>query len=187
MRAGTCVVLVALGHLAQQVGNGGGDGLGAVPQVLGALLHLQGEQGLHPTQTAPKPRAQHPVCPLTVSPGRGLSLPSLAAALASCRSLSRLCTKPSAESISRGPQASCACGGEKEERFCRELGHKEGCPSLLHQPLTFCAAVRSSARAAARFLAHWLSCMADAWSVMVGTVALAAATIFPPGCQEKEE
>lgn len=121
MRAGTCVVLVALGHLAQQVGNGRGDGLGAVPQVLGALLHLQGEQGLHPTQTAPKPRAQHPVCPLTVSPGRGLSLPSLAAALASCRSLSRLCTKPRAESISRGPQASCACGGEKEERFCRSL------------------------------------------------------------------
>lgn len=50
------------------------------------------------------------------------------------------------------------------------------------QPLTFWAAVRSSARAAAKFLAHWLSCMAEAWSVMVGTVALAAATIFPPGC-----
>lgn len=53
------------------------------------------------------------------------------------------------------------------------------------QPLTFWAAVRSSARAAAKFLAHWLSCMAEAWSVMVGTVALAAATIFPPGCRAR--
>ena len=55
------------------------------------------------------------------------------------------------------------------------------------QLLTFWAAVRSSARAAAKFLAHWLSCIAEAWSVMVGTVALAAATIFPPGCQVKRE
>lgn len=52
---------------------------------------------------------------------------------------------------------------------------------------TFCAAVRSSARAAARFLAHWLSCMADAWSEMVGTVALAAATIFPPGYKKSRQ
>lgn len=47
--------------------------------------------------------------------------------------------------------------------------------------LTFWEAVRSSARAPARFLAHWLSCMAEAWSVMVGTVALDAATILAPG------
>ena len=46
---------------------------------------------------------------------------------------------------------------------------------------TFCDAVRSSAKALARFLAHWLSCMADAWSLMVGTVALEAVTILAPG------
>lgn len=43
---------------------------------------------------------------LTVSPGKGLSLPSRAAAFTSCRSLSRFCTTLSAESISKGPHAS---------------------------------------------------------------------------------
>lgn len=148
---------------------------------LGPVTHAEGF-GLAQASTPTAP------CALTVSPGRGFSLPSLAAALASFRSLSKLCTRPSAESISRGPQASCACSGWKDRRCYMELSPqgRPSCLSALLRPLTFCAAVRSSARAAARFLAHWLSCMADAWSVMVGTVALAAATIFPPGCQKRK-
>lgn len=51
-------------------------------------------------------------------------------------------------------------------------------------PLAFCEAVRSSAKLVARFLAHWLSCMAAAWSLTVGTAALAEDTILLPGCRE---
>lgn len=51
---------------------------------------------------------------------------------------------------------------------------------------TFCEAVRSSARALARFFAHWLSCIAEAWSLMVGTAALEAVTILAPGWSRKE-
>lgn len=47
--------------------------------------------------------------------------------------------------------------------------------------LTFCAAVRSSARQVARFLAHCPSCIAAAWSVTVGTADFAEVTILPPG------
>lgn len=39
----------------------------------------------------------------------------------------------------------------------------------------------------ARFLAHWLSCMAAAWSLTVGTAALAEDTILLPGCREKKQ
>lgn len=52
-------------------------------------------------------------------------------------------------------------------------------------PLAFCEAVRSSAKLVARFLAHWLSCMAAAWSLTVGTAALAEDTILLPGCRER--
>lgn len=113
MEASTCVVLIALGHLSQEVSYGRADSFGAVPQVLGTFLHLQGDGLGHAGElyllatALPQspPKATLP-CTLTVSPGRGLSLPSRAAALASCKSLSRLCTRPSAESISRGPHAS---------------------------------------------------------------------------------
>ena len=46
---------------------------------------------------------------------------------------------------------------------------------------TFCAAVLSSARHVARFLAHWPSCMAAAWSVTVGTEDFEEVTILLPG------
>lgn len=52
-------------------------------------------------------------------------------------------------------------------------------------PLAFCEAVRSSAKLVARFLAHWLNCMAAAWSLTVGTAALAEDTILLPGCRER--
>lgn len=45
---------------------------------------------------------------LTVSPGRGLSWPSITDIFASWSSLFSVCTVLRAESISRGPQASCA-------------------------------------------------------------------------------
>lgn len=60
---------------------------------------------------------------------------------------------------------------------------KENSVTYGHIYITFWAAVRSSANALARFLAHWLSCMAEAWSLIVGTVALAAVTILAPGWQ----
>ena len=46
---------------------------------------------------------------------------------------------------------------------------------------TFWVAVRSSARQVARFLAHWPSCIAAAWSATVGTADFADATILLPG------
>ena len=46
---------------------------------------------------------------------------------------------------------------------------------------TFWVAVLSSARQVARFLEHWPSCIAAAWSVTVGTAALADATILLQG------
>lgn len=36
----TCIILIALGNLPQQLGNGGADCFGAVAQVLGTFLHL---------------------------------------------------------------------------------------------------------------------------------------------------
>jgi len=63
--------------------------------------------------------------------------------------------------------------------------------SSLHPGVpTFCTDVLSSARQVARFLAHWPSCMAAAWSVTVGTADLVEVTILLPGCgveKEKEE
>lgn len=53
--------------------------------------------------------------------------------------------------------------------------------------ITFCAAVRSSAKLVARFLAHCPSCMAAAWSVTVGTDDLAEDTILLPGCEDRDE
>lgn len=52
---------------------------------------------------------------------------------------------------------------------------------------TFCTDVLSSARQVARFLAHWPSCMAAAWSVTVGTDDLAEVTILLPGCRVEKE
>ena len=46
---------------------------------------------------------------------------------------------------------------------------------------TFWVAVLSSARQVAKFLAHWPSCMAAAWSATVGTADFADATILLPG------
>ena len=46
---------------------------------------------------------------------------------------------------------------------------------------TFWVAVLSSARQVARFLEHWPSCIAAAWSVTVGTAALADVTILLQG------
>lgn len=50
---------------------------------------------------------------------------------------------------------------------------------------TFWTDVLSSARQVARFLAHWPSCMAAAWSVTVGTDDFAEVTILLPGCKMK--
>jgi len=46
---------------------------------------------------------------------------------------------------------------------------------------TFWVAVLSSARQVARFLEHWPSCIAAAWSITVGTAALADVTILLQG------
>ena len=56
---------------------------------------------------------------LTDSPGRGLSCPSMTDILASCSSLRRVWTVFRAESISKGPHASWACGGERWKRIWR--------------------------------------------------------------------
>lgn len=53
--------------------------------------------------------------------------------------------------------------------------------------LTFCADVLSSARQVARFLAHWPSCIAAAWSVTVGTEDLAEVTILLPGYRVRKK
>lgn len=46
---------------------------------------------------------------------------------------------------------------------------------------TFWVAVLSSARQVAKFLAHWPSCIAAAWSATVGTADFADVTILLPG------
>lgn len=127
----TCVILIALGDLPQQLGDGGAHGFGAVAQVLGTFLHLgmtgslresatggTGKRELEklPSQQAVSTKVQGSSGAqvrrlqlsqtLTVSPGKGFSLPSRAAAFTSCRSLSRFCTTLRAESISKGPHAS---------------------------------------------------------------------------------
>lgn len=65
----------------------------------------------------------------TVSPGRGLSFPSAAAALASCISFSKPLTAFRALSISKGPQASWAWGGEKNSGLEVAVIHKVKCCS----------------------------------------------------------
>lgn len=77
-------------------------------------------------------------------------------------------------------------------RFHKQEGIQSAIPNELTEltavtrgPLAFCEAVRSSAKLVARFLAHWLSCMAAAWSLTVGTAALAEDTILLPGCRER--
>ena len=60
-------------------------------------------------------------------------------------------------------------------------------PPVLCLCFTFCADVLSSARQVARFLAHWPSCIAAAWSVTVGTDDLAEVTILLPGCRVGKE
>lgn len=52
---------------------------------------------------------------------------------------------------------------------------------------TCCAALLSSARLVARFLAHCPSCMAAAWSVTVGTADFAEVTILLPGLGKKKK
>lgn len=129
-RSCTCVILIALGNLPQQLGDGGAHGFGAVAQVLGTFLHLGMTGRLRDSATggmgkkelekllrvsrqfqqrfraALVRRRLQTSQTLTVSPGKGFSLPSRAAAFTSCRSLSRFCTTLRAESISKGPHAS---------------------------------------------------------------------------------
>lgn len=134
-------------------------------------------------------------CVLTVSPGRGLSWASITDILASWSSLLSVWTVLRAESISRGPHASWAF-----KQHTHTHTQKQGCPcglsvhytettactasvrhSLVYSIDTFWVAVLSSARQVARFLAHWPSCIAAAWSATVGTADLADVTILLPG------
>lgn len=70
---------------------------------------------------------------LTVSPGRGLSLPSAAEALASCMSLSSPRTIVRALSISRGPHASWAWVRQRQTTVWNSLQKSYICsPGLCH-------------------------------------------------------
>lgn len=117
--------------------------------------------------------------------------------LASWSSLFSVCTVLRAESISRGPQASWAfrktqvlhthtctlCSGMRMEMriYVLPLNASKNKNVITKVPNTFWVAVLSSARQVARFLAHWPSCIAAAWSATVGAADFADVTILLPG------
>ncbi|TNN87627.1 hypothetical protein EYF80_001974 [Liparis tanakae] len=103
--------------------------------------------------------------------------------------------EPSITSRAESSMAAAALGSVVEEATPRAAwaslrvpGGQHGVLQLAPQGLD--GHVLSSARQVARFLAHWPSCMAAAWSVTVGTDDLVEVTILLPGCgveKEKEE
>lgn len=121
--APTCVVFISLCGAREQLSHGGTDGLGGAAQILSTFLQLkQKGQKKKRLLDNKKTLSLSVLCfianscvslfggtSLTDSPGSGFSCSLAAAALASCSSLLRVWMAVSAESISMGPQASCAC------------------------------------------------------------------------------